>query len=93
MRQLKTKVKLAFCIAVLYLNHIPRFGRLYYLDKYDNKKREWRFMRNGFWGINILDRMGLFWWYTDQIMSDDWEVIDQPIEGEIRFTQGWDRNL
>lgn len=69
--------KLRFCRLVLRLDRIPRYGRLYPWDgpggvreridaRFEGRpvpKRvtNWRYMRHGRWGMNLLDHMGLLW--------------------------------
>jgi hypothetical protein len=62
----------AFCYAVMYLDHIPRYGRLYRMDtklsEYEGegfppRTRIWRYQPMGRWGWNLLNKMGLLWPY------------------------------
>jgi len=65
----------AFCWAVMWLNRIPRYGRLWRwigaddldLDFNDKTKwvKHWRWQRRGWWGVNLLNSMGLMWRYFD----------------------------
>jgi len=75
-----------FCHCVTYLNYIPRYGRYYRLippaervkedDLFDPVQWAWR--RHGWWGMNILDRMGLMWKYIDETnpVLKDWHGND-----------------
>jgi hypothetical protein len=69
------------CRLILKLDHIPRYGRLYpafgpgsvfeRLDAEDKglpvppRKVEWRYMRYGRWGLDLLDKVDLLWPYID----------------------------
>lgn len=65
-------VTYGFCRLVSYLNLIPRYGRLYTLVTKDGRlvrgerKAVWRWQRYGCWGLNLLDRMDLYWPYHDE---------------------------
>lgn len=58
--------KLALCRVILVLDRIPRYGRTYTLlaaphdveEKYTFSKARWGFERRGYWGFNLLDRIG-----------------------------------
>jgi hypothetical protein len=65
------------CNMILYLDRIPRYGRLYRLEDIpedpDSMTRDWKkaaaiwtWQRHGHWGINLLDRMGLMWRWLDE---------------------------
>ena len=70
------KMKMKFCHLILYLNMIPRYGRFYTYKGLDENgdiitEKHWMYVKNGFWGINILDRMNLFWPYLDATQPYD----------------------
>lgn len=50
------------CRAILLLDRFPRYGRFYEAISTDGRilwsEVKWKFWRHGFWGINILDRVG-----------------------------------
>lgn len=61
----------AFCWCVLQLDRIPRYGRYYrYLKAEDGSRTwgpaEWRFERNGRWGMNLLIDWKLFFRYIGE---------------------------
>lgn len=71
----KTKVKWIFCRVVMRLDWIPRYGRFYrvhFSEDSDGKKKttlgpaRWTWQRRGRWGMYLLDRMGLMWWFIDE---------------------------
>ena len=74
-----------FCRVVMQLDRIPRYGRLYRMPRdpetgklYRSTSlmiKEWRWQRRGRWGMNLLDKMGLFWPYLDHCNPGlkDWE--------------------
>ena len=74
-------LKYRFCYLVSFLNYLPRYGRLYRLrlssdgrlerredGRYTRKRDvEWRWQRYGHWGLNLLDRAGLYWPFHDEM--------------------------
>lgn len=61
------------CRAVCHLDRIPRYGRLYRYDGDPSGLRvrskwtkQWRYQRNGRWGMNLLIHWGLFWRFVDE---------------------------
>lgn len=74
-------VKYWLCYVVSYLNYLPRYGRLYRLrmgtdgrlerseDGRFTRRRdvEWRWQRYGHWGLNLLDRVNLYWPFHDEM--------------------------
>jgi len=71
----------AFCWCVMWLNLIPRYGRYYRWTgiRGEGHRRSWdgpywSFTWRGYWGMNILMRLGLFWRYTDGKWVD---VVDE----------------
>lgn len=67
------KMTKMFCHYVMYLNWIPRYGRYYTFlseeERTDDKwhgPAQWAWRKHGWWGMNILDRMGLMWKYIDE---------------------------
>jgi hypothetical protein len=67
----------AFCWLVLRLDRIPRYGRTYVYRKGVDGRRiwgpaQWRFQRNGRWGMNLLIDWKLFFRYIGmEDMEDD----------------------
>src|SRR5262245_27704937 len=71
-----------FCWLVSQLNRLPRYGRLYrmmprefgpdgrVMPRTIDKKPEWRYQSRGWWGLNILDNMGLLWPYLHHLNPD-----------------------
>lgn len=59
---------LLFCRVILYLDYIPRYGR-YYRVLGDGLfgPTEWKFWKRGYWGTNILDKLGLLDRIIDQL--------------------------
>ena len=69
-----------FCWLVCKLDRIPRYGRTYYLHI---KTRtitapEWKYMRRGYWGTYMLDRLGLFMPYLDYLNPDWGDTCEPP---------------
>lgn len=63
------KWTMKFCKLIVKLDRIPRYGRLYTLNS-AILKPEWRYQKHGLWGMNILDRLGLFWAFIDETDKD-----------------------
>ena len=57
----------AFCWTVMRLNYLPRYGRYYTAVRHGKEVTwdgpHWAFTRHGFWGLNILIKMKLFFRY------------------------------
>lgn len=68
----KTWIKWIFCRVVMRLDWIPRYGRLYRYEGVDEEgdmklgPARWEWQRRGRWGMYLLDRMGLLWWFIDE---------------------------
>ena len=68
------KMTKTFCHFVSYLNYLPRYGRSYRLIPPAERVKEddlfdppvWGWRKNGYWGMNLLDRFGLLWKYIDE---------------------------
>jgi hypothetical protein len=67
------KITKIFCRCILNLNYIPRYGRLYTLLPKEERAigkfvgpAEWRWQKNGLWGVNLLDDLGLLGKYIDE---------------------------
>lgn len=60
--------KLVFCLAVLKLDRIPRYGRVY-----DGRMR-WQYQRMGLWGLDLLDWCGLLAPYLDSLEQTSTEA-------------------
>jgi len=67
------------CWSVCKLDRIPRYGRYYRIDIKTRKfsKAQWKYYRRGRWGMNILDRLGLFWPYLDYL-NPEWDKCESP---------------
>ena len=66
------------CHKIHLLDLIPRYGRLYSFDKDAvtlersiGRKPEWRYMKHGWWGMYLLQDLGLFWAYIDTMQPYD----------------------
>lgn len=61
------------CRSILLLDRIPRYGRFYEAISTNGRvlwsEAKWKFWRRGFWGINILDRVG---WLDLFIMESEY---------------------
>lgn len=58
------------CFQIHRLDKIPRYGRLYPL-KPPGSKPHWRYMKRGWWGLYLLDDLGLLWAYIDTMAPYD----------------------
>ena len=73
--------KKQFCKAVFQLDRIPRYGRIYRLNRdrpdgrWERPPATWCWQKNGRWGMHLLMDLGLFWPYLN---------ATQPYESEDR---------
>ena len=51
------------CWLLLYLDRIPRYGRVYRLLPLP-ETMEWQYMKRGMWGFYLLDRLNWLDWFT-----------------------------
>jgi len=64
---IRTQDKIVNLIGIL--NNIPRYGRLYKWDSKTHKtetRPQWRYMKNGHWGLNLISNTNLFWSWVDR---------------------------
>jgi len=65
-----------FCRLVTQLDWIPRYGRLYRLERvpttseadpnWKSAAAEWRWQKRGHWGLNLLSKLNLLWPFLDE---------------------------
>jgi hypothetical protein len=66
------KWKRHLCQVILYLDLIPRYGRIYTVDIETHKiyPPHWEFQKHGHWGISVLDKIGWFWPFVNESIGD-----------------------
>lgn len=72
-----------FCKLVLYLDLLPRYGRVYTWKDGWLTGPQWMYMRRGCWGSHLLDRLGLLWPFIDHCHPDLGEWIARELENKL----------